>query len=44
VSLEQFTKAFLPNKGALYYKIDDYNLKSIMELHFKYVLVRIRDL
>lgn len=38
------TKVFIPNKGVLYYKIDDYNLKSIMELHFKYFFIRIRDI
>ena len=34
---------FIPNKGVFYYKLDNYNLKSIMEMHFRYVVIRFRD-
>lgn len=31
---DDITKIFIPNRGALYYHLEDYNSKSILELSF----------
>lgn len=43
MSLEETSKIFVPNKGVLYYKLENYNMKTIMELDFKYIFLRMRD-
>lgn len=37
-------KVFVPNSGALYYHLEEYNSKSILEIQFSYLFLRIKKL
>ena len=41
---EDISRVFVPNRGALYYHLEDYNEKSILEIHFDYLYVRVKQL
>ena len=41
---DNIAKIFVPNRGALYYLLEDYNEKSILEIQFNYLFIRVKNL
>ena len=40
---EDICKIFVPNKGALYYHLENYNHRSILDIRFSYLFIKVKN-